>query len=110
MKRSLTTLLCDCEQKKCVIGGDRLEVVDMSLFRPAVRQPPVIRAGEVSHSPGLAICGVVLLLGEGVEPGGLERHCQTRIGLRFFCFLSFVFPVIMSALQYLMTAHLLWQF
>lgn len=86
-------------------------MVDLSLFRPVVRQLPVIRAGEVSQSPGLAICGVVLLLGEGIEPGGLERHCQTRIGLRFFfCFLSFIFPVIMSALQYLTTAHLLWQF
>lgn len=28
----------------------------------------------------------------------------------FFCFLSFIFPVIMSALQYLMTAHLFRQF
>lgn len=28
----------------------------------------------------------------------------------FFCFLPFIFPVIMSALQYLMTAHLFRQF
>lgn len=44
------------------------------------------------------------------ESGGWGRHYGTRIGLAFFCFLSFIFPVIMSALQYLMTAHLFGQF
>lgn len=89
--------------KNCVIGGDMSTTSNLCLFRPAVRQPPVIRAGEVSQSPGLAISGVFLLLGEGVDPGGLGRHCQMRISLRFVLFPFFIFPVFM-------TAHLLRQF
>lgn len=59
-------------------------------------------------------CSICVLV-PFIRRGGLSlgvggRHYGTRIGLAFFCFLSFIFPVIMSALQYLMTAHLFRQF
>lgn len=67
--------------------------------------------GKVTSALPVSWC---LLLGEaeGAWGGwGWERHYGMRIGLAFFfCFLSFIFPVIMSALQYLMTAHLFRQF
>jgi hypothetical protein len=83
----------------------------MSLFRPVVRQPPVIRAGEVSQSPGLAICGVVLLLGEGIEPGGVGEALSNENWSALFLFPLFSLSChYVTALQYLTAAHLLWQF
>jgi len=71
----------------------------------------MITAAELQLTSALSVARC-LLLGEAGRAWGLGEALwdEDWSGLFFFFSLSFIFPVIMSALQYLMTAHLFRQF